>query len=319
MVVKNKRNMTRIKEPKNSIAKKSHHTRELLLLCLPALIGYLLFNYVPMFLSVTIPFRDYKFAKGVFGSEFVGLKNFEWLFSSNLVLRSIKNTALYGVWFIFIGTLTNVALALLLFEVSNRRALKVYQTTYSFPNFMAMVVVGYVVYAILSPRYGVLNQILTALGKDPIDVYMESKYWPLILTIVRIWKNVGMGSLMYFASLMSIDTALYEAAELDGATRWQRIRYISIPHLVPLMCVFVILGASSIVSGDFDLFYIIPRNVSMNYETTDILNTYVYRALKSGDYAMGATVDFVKSAVGFLLVLGSNLVVKKISPENSMF
>ena len=148
---------------------------------------------------------------------------------------------------------------------------------------------------------------------------MNAGYWPLILTIVNIWKGIGMGSMMYFASLMGVDTSLYEAAEIDGANRFQRMRYISIPHLVPLVCIFTILGAGSLINGNFDLFYIIPRNSTILYETTDILNTYVYRALKNGTYAMGASVGLVQSVVGMILVITTNLIVSKISPDNSVF
>lgn len=164
-----------------------------------------------------------------------------------------------------------------------------------------------------------MNSILETFGQQPIDVYSRVGAWPLILSIVNVWKGVGMGTLMYYSSLMSVDTALYEAAEIDGANRFQRMRYISIPHLISLVCVFTILGASHLISGNFDLFYVIPRNSTMLYETTDILNTYVYRALKGGTYSLGATINLVQSVVGMFLIIGANLIVKKISPENSMF
>lgn len=292
---------------------------ELLLLCLPALAGYILFNYIPMAAAITIPFKDYKFSRGIMGSEWVGLENFKWMLTSTSMGRVLRNTVAYGAWFMIIGPLTNMAIALLLFEIRSRKALKTYQTIITFPNFMSMVIVGYVTYAVLSPRAGLLNQILGLFGQGNMDVYMEPGYWPLILTLVNIWKGIGIGSMMYFAALMGIDTSLYEAAEIDGAGRFQKMRYISIPHLVPLACIFTILGAGSLINGNFDLFYIIPRNTTILYETTDILNTYVYRALKNGTYAMGATVGLVQSAVGMLLVLGTNLIVKKVSPENSMF
>lgn len=218
-----------------------------------------------------------------------------------------------------IGPITNMIIALLLFEVRSRKALKTYQTIITFPNFMSMVIVGYVTYAVLSPRGGLMNQILSLFGAQTVDAYMKPGYWPAILTIVNIWKGIGMGSMMYFASLMGIDPSLYEAAEIDGANRFQKMRYISLPHLIPLVCIFTILGAGSLINGNFDLFYIIPRNSTILYETTDILNTYVYRALQNGTYAMGATVGLVQSVVGMILVLGTNLIVRKISPDNSMF
>lgn len=314
---KNKDNL-KIVVKKKSIWKDTN-TWSLLLLCLPAIIGYILFYYVPIAVSLTIPFRDYKFSRGILGSAFVGLKNFKWIFTSSSMLEIIRNTFLYGLWFMFLGPFTNVMLALLLFEVRNRKALKAYQTVVTFPNFMSFVVVGFVTYAILSPTNGFMNQIITGLGGDKVDVYIKPGAWPLILSLVNIWKHIGMGSMMYFASLMGIDTSLFEAAEMDGATRWHKMRYISIPHLVPLICIYIIWGVDQLVGGSFDLFYIIPRDVPLLYDTTDILSTYVYRALANGTYAMGAAVGLLQSAVGMLLVVIANLIVKKISPDNSLF
>ena len=291
----------------------------MLLLCVPAIIGYIMFYYIPMAVSVVIPFKDYKFAKGILGSAWVGLKNFKWILTSTSLSRALKNTFLYGGWFMILSPITEVTLALLLYEVRSRKALKAYQTVFTFPNFMSMVVVGYITYAILSPRNGFLNLILEAFGKNPIDVYTNIKAWPIILSIVHVWKGIGMGSLMHYASLMGIDAELYEAAELDGATRFQKMWHISIPHLVPLVCIFTILNAGTLINGSFDLFYVIPRNTTVLYETTDILNTYVYRALAEGSYSMGATVGLVQGIVGMIRVVTANLIVKKISPENSMF
>ena len=291
----------------------------LLLLCIPAIIGYILFYYIPMGISIIIPFKDYKFAKGILGSAWVGLKNFKWIVTSTSLWRALKNTFLYGGWFMILSPITEVTLALLLYEVRSRKALKAYQTVFTFPNFMSMVVVGYVAYAILSPRNGFLNLILQACGRDPIDVYSNIKAWPIILSIVHVWKGIGMGSLMHYASLMGVDSALYEAAELDGATRFQKMWHISIPHLIPLVCIFTILNAGTLINGSFDLFYVIPRNTTYLYETTDILNTYVYRAMQDSSYSMGATVGLVQGIVGLILVVTANLIVKKISPENSMF
>ena len=309
----------KVKPIKRKSIWKDRASWELLLLCLPALIAYILFQYVPMAAAITIPFKNYKFSQGILGSDWAGLSNFKWIVSSTSMGRVLRNTVAYGAWFMIIGPVTNVIIALLLFEIRSRKALKAYQTIITFPNFMSMVIVGYVAYAVLSPKSGLMNQVLRALGKDPVDVYMNAGYWPLILTIVNIWKGIGMGSMMYFASLMGVDTSLYEAAEIDGANRFQRMRYISIPHLVPLVCIFTILGAGSLINGNFDLFYIIPRNSTILYETTDILNTYVYRALKNGTYAMGASVGLVQSVVGMILVITTNLIVSKISPDNSVF
>lgn len=309
---------------KNLCKKRKHKWRrksnlELVVLCLPALIVYIVFNYIPMGAAILIPFKDYKFSLGILESKWCGLNNFRWILTSTSMGRVLRNTVLYGLWFMFICPLVNMLVALLLFEVKNNHAKKAYQTIITFPNFMSMVIVGYITYAILSPKTGLLNQVFAWFGKQPVDMYMEPEKWPFILTIVNLWKGVGIGSMMYYASLMGIDGSLFEAAELDGANRFQKMRYISIPHLIPLVCIFTIMGAGSLINGNFDLFYIIPRDTSILYETTDILNTYVYRALSDGSYAMGATVGLIQSAVGMILVLIANSIVRKISPENSMF
>ena len=292
---------------------------ELLILCLPAIAGYILFNYVPMGMAIMIPFRNYKFSLGVMGSDWVGLKNFEWIIRSTSLWQVVRNTVGYSLWFMVIGPVVNVVFALLLFDVKSRAALKAYQTITTFPNFMSMVVVGFITYAILSPTAGVMNQLRAMFGQGAVDVYMTPSAWPAILTIVNIWKGIGMGSMMYFAALMGIDTSLYEAATIDGATHLQQTWYISLPHLVPLVSIFTILAAGHVFSGNFDLFYLIPRDVSILYPTTDVLPTYVYRALKEGTYATGATVSLVQSVTGLILVIVTNLTVRKISPENSLF
>ena len=217
-------------------------SRQLLLLCIPAIIGYILFNYIPMGAAVIIPFKNYKFSKGILGSDWCGLANFKWIIQSVALDRALRNTVLYGLLFMVLSPVTNVIIALLLFEITSRRRLKTYQTIITFPNFMSMVIVGYIVYAILSPRTGLMNQIIQFFGGDPVDVYMNAKYWPFILTVVNLWKGIGMGSMMYFAALMGIDTSLYEAAEIDGASRFQKMLHISLPHLVPLICIFTIMN-----------------------------------------------------------------------------
>lgn len=308
-----------INRPKKKSIFKDRASWELLLLCLPALVGYVMFCYVPMVSGVVLPFKNYKFAKGIFGSPWCGLKNFEVLLKSSQMGRIMRNTVFYSVWFMIIGPVFNIIFALLLFEIKNRGTLKFYQTVITFPNFMSMVVVGFITYAVLAPKMGLLDQVVRAFGGTPVDVYMEPKYWPAILTIVNVWKGVGMGSMMYFASLMGIDVSLYEAAKIDGANRWQQTWYISLTHLIPLVCIFTILACGSIFSGSFDLFYNIPRNVTILYETTDILNTYVYRMLQAGTYTQGAAVGFFQSIAGLILVVATNLIVRRISPENSLF
>ena len=291
----------------------------LLVLCLPALAAYILFNYIPLIPHFVIPFVDYKFSQGILGSAFVGLNNFKFILKLQGLWRILRNTMFYGAFFGVLGPTVNVIMALLLFEISNKKALKFFQTVITFPRFMSMVIVGYITYAILSPVNGVLNTVLTAFGADRVDVYMNAKYWPFILTIVNEWKVIGMGSMIYYASLMGIDSSLFEAAEIDGAGRWQKMRYISIPHLMPLASIYLILAAENLFKDGFDLYYVIPRDSKVLYETTDVLGTYLYRALQSGDYTMGASIGLLQSVVGLLLVIGANLIVRKISPDNALF
>ncbi|WP_346026469.1 ABC transporter permease [Beduinella massiliensis] len=290
----------------------------LLALCLPAIVLYFLFNYVPM-CGIVMAFEKFKYPTGMFHSQFIGLKNFEYLFKSVELWRIVRNTVGYNLIFMVLGPVINISVALLLFEVQNKRALKTYQTIMTFPNFMSWVIVGYITYAILNPSLGIMGQIFSAFGMERVDVYSSPGYWPFIIVLVNTWKGVGMGSMLYFASLMGIDTSLYEAAIIDGASRWQQTRYISIPHLVPLVCIMTIMAMGGIFSGDFGLFYQIPRDVAVLYETTDVVNTYVYRGLKNANFGASSAIGLIQSVVGLIFVGGTNYIIAKVSPDNAMF
>lgn len=311
-----------LKLHKRAIRKKDLKTKEsrsLLLLCIPAMVGYLFFHYIPLAASLIIPFKNYKFSLGIFGSEWCGLQNFKWIVSSTNLSLVMRNTVVYGLWFLFIGPIVNIIVALLLYEINSKKALKTYQTIITLPSFMSFVVVGYITYAILSPNYGILTKFMAMIGVEGFDAYATTGIWPAILTIVKLWKEVGTGSLMYYASLVGTDPQIYEAAEIDGASRIQRMIHISIPHLLPMYCIFLIMGVGGIIGGNFDLYYVIPRDVKLLYPLTDVLPTYIYRALREGSYAMGASVGIVQGLIGMVLVFVTNMIVKKISPENSMF
>lgn len=278
-----------------------------------------LFSYVPMF-GIIIAFKKYNYAKGIFGSPWVGLKNFEFFFKSNDFTRIVSNTLIMNALFIVTGIIAAVALALLLFKLHSRSATKVYQTILITPNFLSWVVVAYMVYALLNPNYGFLNQILAMFGKEAVDWYGEASYWPAILTVASIWKHVGMDSIMYYAALMGIDTSLFEAAKIDGATGWKITWHITIPCLIPILSVLTIMKIGGIFRADFGLFYQLPRNIGKLYETTDVVDTYIFRTMRViGDMGTSAAVGLVQSIVGFILVIITNKVSKKLDPNTGLF
>lgn len=290
----------------------------LLCLCLPALACYILFQYIPMG-GLVLAFKKYHYNMGLFGSPWAGLDNFKYLFESSVLLRIVRNTVGYNVAFIIIGVVSNVAFALLLYEINNKKALKAYQTIITFPNFLSWVMVGYITYGLFNPSYGLVNQMAALFGVKGTDIYTSTGVWPFILVFVERWKNIGMGCIIYYASLVGIDPNLYEAAQIDGANRWRQTIHISIPSLTPLITIMVIMASGQIFAGDFGLFYQIPRNVGVLYEAIDIVETYVYRGLKQADFGMSSAVGLVQSFIGLGLVLATNQIVKRISPENSMF
>ena len=311
------------KQPRNTrtLSRKSAARRynlALLALCLPGLICLFLFKYLPMG-GIIIAFKNFAPMKGLFGSDWNGFKNFEFFFTSQDAGRTIRNTVLYSVVFLISELIFGVLIAVLLYNLRSRRGLKVYHTIIMLPKFMSIVVVSYIVYTVLHPSMGILNKLITAFGGEAISWYTEPKYWPFILTITHIWMIMGSGCLYYYSALTGIDPSLHEAAEIDGANAWQKTWHVSIPELVPIMVMMTILGIGGLFSGDMGLFYNVPRNMGLLYPATDIINTYTYRALLAGSLAKSAAVGLFQSVVGLILVTGTNAIIRKISPENSMF
>ena len=291
---------------------------QMLTMTIPGLVLVFLFCYLPM-PGIAIAFKKYNPNLGIWGSAWNGLNNFKFFFTSQDAGRTIRNTVLYSVGFLIIDLFFAVGLALMFYFLRSRKALKVYNTIVITPKFMSAVIVAFIVYAILSPSYGLLNSIIKFFGGKPIAWYSEPKYWPWILTITHIWQTVGMNSIVYYASLMSLDESLLEAAVIDGANRRQQIFHVIIPHLVPIMVITTILGMGSIFGGDFGLFYQVPKDQGLLYPTTDIISTYTYRAMLSGSLEKSAAVGLFQSVVGLIMVVTTNAIVKKISPENSLF
>lgn len=304
---------------KRKVNSNTKESLELLMLAVPGIILTIIFCYIPMF-GVVIAFKNYNPNLGILGSEWVGFKNFEFFFTSNDFGRLMRNTVLYSVWFLIINNLSAIVVATMFYNVRSKSALKYYQTTAILPSFMSIVLISYIVYIFLNPSIGVLNVLLESLGLDRVNWYAEPKYWPVILSIVEVWKGVGMGCLIYYATMVGIDETLFEAARMDGANKWQQIVNILIPEISTLICLNIIRGVGGIIGGDFGLFYQIPRNVGALYETTDILNTYTFRALQTGSN-LGRTgaIGLFSSVAGMILIVISNTVIKKIDEDKSMF
>lgn len=290
----------------------------LLALTVPGLLYFFIWHYIPMF-GLVIAFKDYTYDAGIFGSEWVGFDNFKFFFTSNDAWRITRNTVAYAAVFIVLTAVLGALVAILLNEVKSRAATKAYQTIMILPDFLSWVIVGFITYIFLNPAEGVLNQVLAMFGVEGIDWYINPNYWPYILTFVNMWKTIGMTSIMYYAALLGADQQLYEAATIDGANGLQKCWHISVPTLVPLMTTLSILAVGRIFRGDFGLFYQIPRDVGALYPTTDVIDTYVYRGLRQGDMGITSAVGFFQSFVGVILVVATNMIVKKIDPDNSLF
>lgn len=293
--------------------------RFLLVLTLPMVIFTFVFHYLPMF-GVVIAFKRFQYNKGIFGSDWVGLDNFRFLLQSPDLRRIVRNTLGYNALFIVLNLVAAVAVALMLYHITSRKCLKIYQTIMFFPHFLSWVVVAYMVYAFLNPRSGMLNHWLSLAGWSSFDWYNKAQAWIVVLPLANLWKGLGMSAVIYYAGLVGIDPTYFEAARIDGAGRWQMVTKIMLPFLYPLMTILTILNVGHIFSADFGLFYQLPMNSPTLYNTTDVVDTYIFRALMdSGNIGMSSAADFVKSLLGLVLVVGTNAVVRKINSDNSLF
>ncbi|WP_225442667.1 ABC transporter permease subunit [Paenibacillus lycopersici] len=292
----------------------------LLLMLLPGTLYLLLNNYLPMF-GVAIAFKNINYAKGIWGSDWVGFKNFRFLFDTQDAWIITRNTLLYNFAFIIINLVCAVGLAILLNEIRSRLAARFYQSMMLLPYLFSTVVVSYLVFAFLSSDYGFLNhKVLPWLGLEPLNWYNEPKVWPYILVIVNTWKSVGYLSIVYLAAIIGLDKEYYEAAVIDGAGKWHQFTRITIPLIMPIIIIMTLLAIGKIFYSDFGLFYQVTMNSGTIQSTTSVVDTYVYRALlQLGDTGMSSAAGLYQSAVGFVLILVVNLVVRKFSKENALF
>jgi putative aldouronate transport system permease protein len=295
------------------------HNRALLLMALPGIILLFLFNYLPMF-GIVIAFQDYRPNKGIAGSEWVWFENFRFLFGTGDAIRLTFRTITYNVVFIAANQIAALTLAVLLNEVRSRFVARIYQTLYFIPFFISWVVAGYLSFALLNTDEGMLNHLLTDLGFEAVRWYGSPQYWPPILVLVNIWKNIGFYTILYLAGIIAINPEFYESARIDGANKWHEVRFISLPLLLPLITITTLLAIGRIMYADFGLFYHITRDSGQLFVTTDVLDTYVYRALRTqGLISMPAAAGFYQSIVGFILVLLANWAVKRVDPERALF
>jgi ABC-type polysaccharide transport system, permease component len=289
---------------------------------IPGFLYLFINNYIPM-AGAMIAFKKYTASGGIFGSKWADplFSNFEYLFSSNDAAVIIRNTMLYNIAFIIINMFVGIVLAIFISDVRNIRMKKLYQSSILLPFLVSIVVVSYIVFALLSHENGMLNKgVLSALGKDPVHWYNDTTWWPLILILVNCWKGVGYGTLIYIAAIAGIDQTYYEAAELDGANKWQQICKITLPCLVPAVITLLIMSVGRIFYSDFGLFYQVPQNSGSLFSVTNTIDTYVYRALMSaGGIGKSSAAGVLQSVVGFSLVMITNFTVKKLSEENAIF
>ena len=298
---------------------------ELTLLALPTSIWYLLFSYLPMF-GILVAFKRFKplprtnYIVSLLRSEFVGIDNFKFLFATPDAWIMFRNTLLYNIVFILLGILIPVTLAILISQLRSRILAKIYQTSIFLPYFLSWVVVGYFVFSFLSVDKGLINSILKLNGRDPVQWYMERKYWPYLIVFLNVWKGMGYGMVVYLASITGIDAALYEAAIIDGASKRQQVRYITLPMLKPIITILFILSVGRIFSTDFGLFYQVPRNSGPLVDVTQTIDVYVYKALMGmNNIGFSSAAAFLQSIFGLVTILTANFIVKKIDPERGLF
>ena len=285
----------------------------------PGFIYLLINNYIPM-LGIVIAFKNLNFSKGILKSDWAGLSNFEYLFKAPDAFLITRNTILYNVAFIVVNTVVAIVIAIILSEIRSKMKVKIFQSFVLIPSLISIIIVSYLAYAFLSGRTGFINGSLAAAGKETISFYTEPKYWPAILIFINCWKGAGYSSIIYLAAILGIDQEMYEAAEIDGATRWNKIRFITLPMLKSTVITLTLMNVGRIFYSDFGLFYQVPMNSGALINATNTIDTYVYRGLiELGDISMSSATCVYQSLVGFVLVLTANWVTKKLSSENALF
>lgn len=295
------------------------HDRYLYLMLVPAVAYVIVFNYLPM-PGMVLAFKQYNYSKGIFGSDWIGLKNFGFLFRTGAISRITWNTIVYNLFFIFFDIFFQVTVAVFLSEMRNKYYKKITQTVLLLPFFISWVVAGAIVYNLLNTNYGLINSILVSLGREKISFMNNAKIWPGLFVAFHVWKGLGYGSVVYLAAITGIDQELYDAAQIDGAGVFQRVFKITIPLLKPTVVVMLLLSLGRVVRGDFEMFYNLTGNNAMIYNVSDVIDTFVYRAMtQTQNFGMAAAAGLYQSILGFIIVLIFNRLIKKLQPDYSLF
>ena len=315
--------VTKMKKKKGFLHELRTHW-PLFLMLAPGAIVLIINNYIPMF-GIIIAFKRYRFHgnffKSLFLSDWVGFKNFEFFMKTPYAWQMTRNTLLYNFAFILLGLIIPVFCAIALTELRNKKLSKVYQSVVFLPYFLSWIIVSYLAYSFLSIENGFINKsILVPLGMARVEWYSEPKYWPFILIFFQLWKYTGYNIVVYLAAITGIDPEYYEAAQIDGATKWQQIRHITIPMLRTLMIILTLLAVGRIFNADFGLFYNVPRNSGMLQPATQVIDTYVYSALRNtNDIGMASAAGTYQAIVGCITVFTANLIVRKVDKDSALF
>lgn len=305
---------------KSSIWKELRRNGFFYILSIPGIIVLILFSYIPM-AGIYIAFEKYTYQGGLFGSEFVGFDNFRFFFANiGNALRATRNTLVINLGSIFLGTALNITVAIILGEILNERFRKATQTIILFPHFLSWIVIGALSETLLANQGGILNQLIERLGGEPVLWSTKPGYWWPIIIIATIWKNFGYGSIVYYATLTGFDPSLYEAADIDGASRFKKVLYITLPQLKPTIVVLFLLDIGKILNGSLEQIMGMTKMNPLLFETMDTITTFVYRTTtQNGQFGTASAISLYQSLFGCILVLGANLIAKKISPDYSLF
>ncbi|WP_225442688.1 ABC transporter permease [Paenibacillus lycopersici] len=304
---------------KHGILYELRKNRTLFLMALPAVLLVFLISYIPM-AGIILAFKDYRFDLGVFGSHWNGFENFKYFFNSGTGLRVTRNTILYNLLNLVTSQLFAVMIAIFINEMRGRYFKKVSQSIIFLPFFISWTIVGVFVYNIFNYETGTLNSVLKALHMDPVNLYSTPTVWIFIICFFNSWKWVGYTSVIYIASILSIDAECFEAAEIDGANVFQKVFYITIPSISPTIFIMFLLNIGRILRGDFQMFYQIIGNNGQLFDKTDVIDTFVFRSLlTSGDIAMPAAATFYQSVLCFVIIMVVNGVIRKTRPDNALF